>query len=96
MDGWDLEIGFKIPTGSAPELRIFAGWYDYDNPLGGDISGIKGRLELQTGEYFTLDAEVFEDDNLNGSNYFLGFRLLIPLAADFIWQQFRQGVVAVH
>ncbi len=96
MDGWDAELGFKIPTGKGPEVRLYGGYYDYDNPLGDDLSGLKGRLELKTGKYFTLDAEVFEDEELNDSNYFVGFRLQVPLSGDLNWQKFKQGLFTTH
>ncbi|PID76096.1 MAG: hypothetical protein CSB23_00005, partial [Deltaproteobacteria bacterium] len=96
MDGWDTELGLKIPTGSGPEMRLYGGWYDYDNPFGDDISGAKGRLEIKTGAYFTLDGEVFDDDELNDSNYFVGFRLQIPLSADLSWQKFREGLFGMR
>lgn len=88
MDGWDFELGFKIPNRIGPEMRIFAGYYDYDNPINGDFSGVKGRFELRTGSHLTFDAEVFEDDGLNESNYFLGFRLNIPLHGRHTWGLF--------
>lgn len=96
MDGWDAEIGGKIPIDMGPEVRLYAGYYDYDNPVGTDISGVKGRIEIKTGAYFALDAEVFEDEELNGSNYFVGFRLQVPLTRDLTWQKFRQGLFSMR
>ncbi len=94
MDGWDSEIGCKLPFNKGPEVRIFAGYYDYDNPVGEDLSGGKGRLEIKTGSWLTLDAEVFEDEALNDTDYFIGFRLQVPLTADLSWQGLKDGLLS--
>jgi len=79
LEGYDLELGVKLPVPEElPEVRLFGGWYDFDNPYGGDINGWKGRLEVRAGRYLTFDAEVYEDDEFNGSDYFIGARLQIP------------------
>ncbi len=93
MDGFDAEIGVKLPLSDrAPEVRVFAGYYDFDNPYGDDLSGYKGRIEMRAGPYFTFDAEVFDDDRLNGTDYFVGFRLHVPLYGRDTWRKFREGV----
>lgn len=78
MDGWDAELGLKLPLPIGPEVRLFGGYYSYDNPFGDDVDGLKARLEIKTGPYLALDAEVFEDETLNGSDFFVGARLQIP------------------
>ncbi len=92
MDGWDAEIGGKLPLPKGPEIRLFAGYYDYDNPLGDDFSGGKGRLEVKTGSWLALDAEVYEDEALNDTSYFVGFRLQLPLTSDLNWQGLKDGL----
>ncbi len=92
MDGWDAEIGCRLPFSKGPEIRLFAGYYDYDNPVGDDFSGSKGRLEVKTGSWLALDAEVFEDKEFNDTSYFLGFRLQVPLNRNLSWQSFKQGL----
>jgi len=95
LDGFDAEIGVKLPLPeSAPELRVFAGYYDFDNPFGDDIEGYKGRLELRAGPYLTFDAEFFDDDRLNGTDYFVGLRLQVPLYGDNTWKRVRDGLRA--
>jgi len=82
LEGFDAEIGYLLPlSGHAPEVRLFGGYYDFDRRLSNqeDIKGLKGRIEVRTGPYFTFDAEVFEDDKLNDTKYFVGARLHIPL-----------------
>ncbi len=93
MDGFDTELGFLLPLPEEmPECRIFGGYYSYDNDFGEDIRGVKGRIEIRTGPYLTLDGEVFEDEELNGSSYFIGFRLQIPLKGSYTWEEIRKGL----
>ncbi len=92
MDGWDAEIGGKLPLPKGPEIRLFAGYYDYDNTLGDDFSGGKGRLEVKTGSWLSLDAEVFEDEDFNDTSYFVGFRLQVPLSSALSWQGLKEGL----
>lgn len=96
MDGWDLELGFKFPNKSGPEMRLFGGYYDYQNPVGEDVNGLKGRFELRSGPYFTIDAELFENAELNKSNYFLGFRLQIPFHREHTWESFTEGLSSME
>ncbi|HFD33455.1 MAG TPA: hypothetical protein ENJ28_12205, partial [Gammaproteobacteria bacterium] len=93
MDGYDAELGFLVPLPEAmPEWRIFGGYYSYDNDFGSDVRGVKGRMEIRTGPYLTLDGEVFEDEELNGTNYFVGFRLQIPLKGSYTWDEIKKGL----
>ncbi len=86
LKGFDAEVGLKLKLPDRmPETRIFAGVYDFENPFGQDISGVKARLEMRAGPYLTFDAEVFEDKELNGSEYFVGARLHIPFSAGKMW-----------
>ncbi len=94
MDGWDTEIGCKIPFNTGPEIRLFAGYYGYRNPEGEDFSGGKGRLEVKTGSWLTFDTELFEDKELHGTNYFVGLRLQIPLSSALSWEKFKKGLIS--
>ena len=96
MDGWDAELGFKLPLPIGPEVRLFGGYYSYDNPFGDDVDGLKARLEVKTGPYLALDAEVFEDETLNGSDFFVGARLQIPFSRDLSWGKFVDGLVSME
>ncbi|MDZ7839516.1 MAG: inverse autotransporter beta domain-containing protein [Gammaproteobacteria bacterium] len=80
-EGWDAEIMFRLPFGDRfPQTRLGVGYYDYSSGFRGGrgISGMKSRLEMRAGPYVTLDAEIFEDEELNGTSYFLGARLHLP------------------
>lgn len=79
LEGWDAEIGGRLPIPDTwPEMRLFAGYYDFEGAFGEGIEGFKGRFEMRTGPYLTFDAEIFEDKELNGTDYFVGVRLQIP------------------
>ena len=79
--GWDAEIGGRLPLPDLwPEMRIFGGYYDFEGVFGEDIQGVKGRFEMRTGPYLTFNAEVFEDKELNDTEYFVGLRLQIPFS----------------
>jgi hypothetical protein len=79
LEGWDAEIGVKLPLAEQmPEVRLFYGYYDFDKRYGGEIPGPKARLEVRAGPYLTLDAEVFEDEELNDTKYFVGVRFHMP------------------
>ncbi|NKB77838.1 MAG: hypothetical protein GKR96_12595 [Gammaproteobacteria bacterium] len=92
LDGYDAEIGFNLSLSpSSPDVRLFAGVYDFQGEFGRKVEGQKARVEVKAGPYVTFDAEFFEDDALNGTDYFLGARLHIPLKGRNTWQEFRQN-----
>ncbi|MEM8954440.1 MAG: inverse autotransporter beta domain-containing protein [Verrucomicrobiota bacterium] len=83
MDGLDVEAGFLVPyfsdlTGGM-ELRLFAGYYTYDNPFGDDIEGFKARGELRVTKWLTGDIAYYEDEELFGGNVYGGARVHFPL-----------------
>ncbi|MEM7146121.1 MAG: right-handed parallel beta-helix repeat-containing protein [Verrucomicrobiota bacterium] len=83
MDGLDVEAGVLVPyfsdlTGGM-ELRLFAGYYTYDNPFGDDIEGFKARGELRVTKWLTGDIAYYEDEELFGGNVYGGARVHFPL-----------------
>ena len=82
MDGWDAEAGVVVPLPvdrARCELKLFGGWYAFDNPFGGDdIEGFKARAELRGFDHLYLDAAWYDDDELTGSDYYLGARYSAP------------------
>lgn len=80
-EGYDAEIGFKIPKiDRFAEVRVFAGYYDFESEFSGgsDIDGVKGRLEVRPCSALTFDAEVYENKDLLGTDYFVGVRMHVP------------------
>jgi hypothetical protein len=79
LEGYDLELGFRLPyLPDWLETRVFAGYYAFEGDFTEDIDGVKGRLEIRALPILTLDAEIYEDDALAGSDYFVGARVNVP------------------
>ncbi|MBI3276967.1 MAG: hypothetical protein HYZ66_04340 [Chlamydiae bacterium] len=79
MDGYDLELGVKLPLpDNFPETRIFGGYYHFNSSYGKDIAGPKARFEVRASEGLIFDAEYYEDASLHGSNYYFGVRVRLP------------------
>lgn len=79
LEGWNAEVGVLVPwVEEYFELRIFAGGYSYDNPLGGETAGFKARAEARVTEGITLDVEYWEDEQLVGGNWVGGVRVSVP------------------
>ena len=90
LDGWDAELGFKLPLAKGPEIRLFGGYYFYENPFDSDdIEGAKARVQIRSGNYLTFDVEYFEegfDPSERDSDYFVGVRLEVPLTGKNTWK----------
>jgi hypothetical protein len=71
LEGWNSEIGFLVPgVDQLFELRLFAGYYSYENSHGRDrISGFKARAEARVTEGIILGVEYWEDEELMGGNW---------------------------
>ena len=79
MDGVDVEVGVKVPIVSKiADTRVFAGYYAYNSNFKEDLKGMKARLEVRAAPGVIFDAEWYEDDGLNGSNYYVGGRVRLP------------------
>jgi hypothetical protein len=81
MDGFDGEIGVLLPipgVNDIADVKVFAGYYDYNAHYGDDITGMKGRLEIKPMPSLYLDAAWFEDRALIGSKYSVGARISVP------------------
>lgn len=82
LGGYDWEIGLRFPLPTPPETleaRLFGGYYDFDNDFGGEAKGWKARAELRVLSSLFLDAGIYENDDLTGSDWFAGARLSVPL-----------------
>jgi len=79
LEGYDAEIGLRLPYLPAwLETRLFAGYYKFDGDYTDDIKGVRGRLEVRALPALFIDAEVYENKDLTGSDYFVGARLNVP------------------
>lgn len=87
LEGFDAEIGVKIPgLSDILETRAFVGYQKFDSPFGEDLEGFMGRLELRAMPGLTLDAQVYENDELNGTDYYVGGRVHVPFEVGNIAQ----------
>ena len=79
LEGYDLEFGLRLPyLPEWLEARVFGGYYAFEGDFTEDIDGFKGRLEIRALPALVLDAEVYENDKLTGSDYMIGARLELP------------------
>ena len=80
LGGYDWEIGLRLPIKSdALEARVFGGYYDFDRDFGDDARGWKTRAELRVRASLFLDAGLYENEDLTGSDWFAGARWSTPL-----------------
>lgn len=82
LGGYDWEIGLRLPLPvkqETLEARVFGGAYDFNRDFGDDAQGWKARAELRVLSSLFLDAGVYENDDLTGSDWFAGARLSVPL-----------------
>ena len=81
LEGFDVELGvwLPLPESCPAEVGLFMGYYDFGSTYGDVVlDGFKGRCEIRALPALIIDAEVFEDDRLNGTDYFVGARLQVP------------------
>lgn len=80
MDGFDAEVGFKLPLLAAKfETRLFGGYYRFSPNLDlEDVEGFKARIEIRALPALVLDAAYYDDDKLFGSSYIVGGRVQLP------------------
>ncbi|MFH0879354.1 MAG: inverse autotransporter beta domain-containing protein, partial [Lentisphaerota bacterium] len=81
MEGYDGEIGLRLPLPVRPEsidTRVFGGYYLYDAEFGDDVKGFKARLEVRLLSSLFFDAAWFENKDLTGSDYYVGGRFSFP------------------
>ncbi|HMP72007.1 MAG TPA: inverse autotransporter beta domain-containing protein [Kiritimatiellia bacterium] len=80
LEGFDAEIGVWLPVvDQIAPTAVYVGYYDFSSDYTEDLSGWKARLESRICRQLTLDAEWFENSELNRTDYFVGFRIHLPL-----------------
>jgi hypothetical protein len=89
MEGFDVEVGYWLPfLDRIAPTALFAGYYSFSADHAEDLAGARVRMEARIHPNVTLDAEWFEDKELNGTEYFFGLRVQVPL--DF-WNGLSMG-----
>ena len=89
LEGWDAEIGVRLPLCERFfETRVFGGYQYFDHPFGGHLKGAQGRIELRALEgRLLLDAQVFENRELNLSDWRAGVRMRLPFELSALAQK---------
>ena len=81
LEGWNGEIGFLIPgLDRYAEVRLYGGYYHYDNPFGSDFEGFKARLEARVLPGLIADLEYWNDEELMGGHWTAGVRVTVPFS----------------
>jgi hypothetical protein len=80
LDGYDVELGVWLPYLSRRmPTAVFVGYYDFSSDYEDDVAGLRLRAESRVHPNITLDAEWFEDADLNRTEFFVGFRVHLPI-----------------
>ena len=81
LEGFNTEVGFLIPgLDKYAEVRVFGGYYHYNNPFGHDFDGFKARLEARLLPGVIADVEYWEDAALMGGHWTAGARVSVPFS----------------
>ena len=79
LQGFYGEVGFLVPgLDKYFEMRLFGGYYHYDNSFGGDFEGFQARAEARILPGVIIDAAYFNDQYFNGGNWAVGARVSVP------------------
>ncbi len=80
LEGYDVELGVWLPYLSRRmPTALFVGHYDFSSRYEDDLEGLRLRAESRVHPNLTFDVEWFEDSALNSTDYFVGFRVHLPL-----------------
>tara|TARA_R100000027_G_scaffold1806_3_gene1996 strand:- start:15539 stop:19306 length:3768 start_codon:yes stop_codon:yes gene_type:complete len=83
LKGFDGEAGLLIPVEyTFIPVRFYGGYYSFENPYGEDITGPKARVEIRPFSFLLLDASWYQDEELLGSNWFLGARAEVTIGGN--------------
>jgi hypothetical protein len=81
LEGFESEVGFLLPgLDRYAEVRLFAGYYNFDNPFGGDYEGFKARLEARLLPGLVADLAYYDDKALMGGHWTAGVRASVPFS----------------
>ncbi|MES2568523.1 MAG: hypothetical protein V4710_00540 [Verrucomicrobiota bacterium] len=81
IKGFNAEIGFLIPgLDRYAEVRVFGGYYHYENPFGSDFDGFKARMEAHLLPGVIADLEYWDDTALMGGHWTADVRVSVPFS----------------
>lgn len=82
LDGFDVEISVLIPgLSDFMETRLAATYFQFDADTADDPDGWRGRLDIRPVKAVNLSVE-YRDDDLRGSDSFVGGYLEIPFSLE--------------
>lgn len=81
LEGFNLEGGFLVPgLDKYLELRLLAGYYQYESGFGQDYEGFKARAEARFLPGVIGDLEYWDDAALVGGHWVAGVRVSVPFS----------------
>ena len=80
LEGFNAEVGVLLPLCKYTEVRLYGGYYHYENPFGGDFEGFKARLEARLLPGVIADVEYWDDAALMGGHWTAGVRASVPFS----------------
>ena len=81
LEGFNAEAGVLIPgLDKYAEVRVFAGYYHYDNPFGGDFQGFKARVEAHVLPGVIAGVEYWDDAELMGGHWTGSLSVSVPFS----------------
>ena len=79
MPGGNVEAGVLLPwLDRYADVRVFGGYYYFDNQFGKNIQGAESRLEIRALPAVTFDAMYYANKEVIGSHWFFGVRVSMP------------------
>jgi hypothetical protein len=79
MLGGDVEAGVLLPwLDRYADVRIFGGYYWFDDQFGKTVRGPQSRLEVRALPALTFDAMYYANKEIIGSHWFFGVRVGVP------------------
>ncbi|HEV7403558.1 MAG TPA: inverse autotransporter beta domain-containing protein [Chthoniobacteraceae bacterium] len=86
LEGCEAEVGFLIPKlDRYAEVRVFAGYYRFNNPFGSDFEGFKARLEAHLLPGLIANVSYFDDTALMGGHWTADLRASVPFSFARVW-----------
>lgn len=79
LQGFYTEAGVLVPgLDNYFELRLFAGYYHYNNPFGRDFKGFEARAEARLLPGLIADIAYYDDQYFMGGHWVAGVRAEVP------------------
>lgn len=81
LEGFNAEVGFLVPgICKYTEVRVYGGYFHYENPFGKDFEGFKARLEARLLPGVVANVEYWDDTKLNGGHWTAGVSASVPFS----------------